>query len=392
MANEKNNPTRREVLVGAAAATAAALSGCGGETPTPIPGPRATKRPNILFLFSDQHRPDWLGRTPSIPVPTPNMDRLAARGVDFAQTITPAPVCGPSRACLASGMEYENCGVAQNSVPFPLDRTTFYRLLRESGYHTMATGKIDLHKGAGGRSPDGRKFMEEWGFSDMVITGSKNGAPNDPYGVYLDSLDPPMRLIHSEDMARRKTPREENWWGMTEPTALSDEAYKDSYTVRTGLELLDRAPEGKPWFLFMNTNGPHPSMDITRRMEAEYRGPDRVIENFPQPNNYAGVARGRSEGRLLTPQAPFPPEQHIRIRQNYSAIVENLDRWLGVCQERLDERGELDNTIVIYSSDHGEMLGDHDWWGKSFPYQMSAGVPLIMAGPGIAAAGAATRW
>jgi len=68
-------------------------------------------------------------------------------------------------------------------------------------------------------------------------------------------------------------------------------------------------------------------------------------------------------------------------------MVENIDRWLGVYVEELRQRGELDNTIIVYSSDHGEMLGDHNLWGKTFPYQASAGVPLVMAGPGIEARG-----
>ena len=132
MPNSHNMPTRREILAGAAAATA--LSACGE---TPIPGPRTTKRPNLLLLLSDQHRSDWLGRNPDIPVPTPNIDRLAARGVDFTQAIVSAPVCGPSRSCLASGMEYENCGVEKNRDPYPAEKTTFYKHLRDSGYHRL---------------------------------------------------------------------------------------------------------------------------------------------------------------------------------------------------------------------------------------------------------------
>ena len=371
MPNSHNMPTRREILAGAAAATA--LSACGE---TPIPSPRTTNRPNLLLLLSDQHRPDWLGRNPDIPVPTPNIDRLAARVVDFTQAIVSAPVCGPSRSCLASGMEYENCGVEKNRDPYPAEKTTFYKHLRDSGYHTMACGKIDLHKGAAGRTVDGRQNMEAWGFSDMLITAGKGGAyladpvgPKEPYYAYLDSLKPPLGRICAEDIARRQQPRDQNWWGMTDPCPLDDEHYLDNFTARTGLELIDKAPQGKPWHLIVNFNGPHPPMDITRSMERQYRGPDRVIDGFPQPNSYAG---------------PFPAERHIRIRQNYGAMIENIDRWLGIYQDRLRQRGELDNTIVVYSSDHGEMLGDHSKWGKSMPYQASAGVPLVMAGPGIA--------
>jgi arylsulfatase A-like enzyme len=73
----------------------------------------------------------------------------------------------------------------------------------------------------------------------------------------------------------------------------------------------------------------------------------------------------------------------VAIRQNYSAMVENIDRWTGIFIEEVKRRGELDNTVIVFSSDHGEMLGDHTRWGKTLPYQASAGVPLVIAGPGI---------
>ena len=355
--------SRREFLGGAAAA---ALSACGA---APVPGPRNVSRPNILFLLSDQHRDDWVGRNPDVPVPTPHIDALAARGVDFTKAIVAAPVCGPSRSCLASGMEYENCGVEVNRDSYDPAITTHYKHLRDSGYYTTACGKIDLHKGPEGRTPDGRFHMEEWGFSDMSITGSKGGGLDTPYGVYLESADPKIRQMHLADIARRATPKDENWWGLTDITPLDDEHYKDNYTGRKGMELLEKAPEDKPWFLVVNFNNPHPPMDITARMERRYRGPDRVIDDFEQPHHYTG---------------PFSPEHHIRIRQNYAAMIENCDDWVGRYTEWLRKRGELDNTIFVYSSDHGEMLGDHDRWGKSIPYQASAGVPLVMAGPGIA--------
>ncbi len=364
MQNQKALISRREVIGGVAAT--AALAACGGTT---LPGPRNVSRPNILFLFSDQHRWDWRGTNPDVPVPTPHIDALAARGVDFTQAIVAAPICGPSRSCLASGMEYENCGVKVNRDNYPArTHPTFYKHLHDSGYYTTACGKIDLHKGPDGRRVDGRLHMEEWGFSDMVITGSKSGGLDDPYGAYLDSLDPPMRVINSNDIRRRSTPREENWWGMTEITPLSDEAYKDNYTGRTGMELVEKAPQDTPWFLTVNFNNPHPPMDITARMERQYRGPDRFIDNFQQPHHHTGH---------------FTPEHHIRIRQNYSAMVENVDDWVGRYTDWLRERGELDNTIFVYSSDHGEMLGDHDKWGKSIPYEASLRVALVMAGPGI---------
>ena len=114
----------------------------------------------------------------------------------------------------------------------------------------------------------------------------------------------------------------------------------------------------------VNFTGPHNPVDITRRMETLVRG-----RNFPQPIDCKVCS----------------PETHELIRQNYTAMVENIDRWVGIYLDKLRERGELENTLVVFSSDHGEMLGDHNLWGKTQPYQPSVGVPLIVAGPGVKA-------
>ena len=193
--------------------------------------------------------------------------------------------------------------------------------------------------------------------------------PQELYYAYLARQEPPLDRLCAEDIARRSVTCEENWWGLTEPCPLDDEHYLDSFAARSGLEMLERAPGDTPWFLIVNFNGPHPPMDITARMERQYRGPERVIDGFPELHSYPGG---------------FPADQHIRIRQNHLAMIENIDRWLGIFQDGLRECGDLENTIVVYSSDHGEMLGDHGRWGRSVPYQASAGVPLVMAGRGIA--------
>ncbi len=103
-------------------------------------------------------------------------------------------------------------------------------------------------------------------------------------------------------------------------------------------------------------------------MERRFRGPDRVIDGFAQPHDYQGT---------------IEPEHHLRIRQNYAAMLENIDGWTGKYLDMLEQRGELDSTLIVYASDHGEMLGDHGRWGKSVPFHPSANVPLYVAGPGV---------
>jgi arylsulfatase A-like enzyme len=370
--------TRRDLLDSAARATGAAalarlLGGPAGAAPPP------DRRPNLLFFLPDQHRPDWVGFGPrALPIATPNLARLAANGTWFRNAVCAAPVCAPSRACLAAGREYDRCGVIDNGDDYPLDQPTYYGMLRDAGYHVMGVGKLDLAKKTGSWGLDGRGRMREWGFSDQVnCCGKGDGTasylrepvgPKDPYYAYLDARTPPRGRECAEDFRRRRVDYPHSWWGDTTPTPLDDEDYCDNWIARTGLEMLERSPREKPWHLVVNFVGPHPPVDITRRMERRVRGPERVVDGLPEPYGYSG---------------PLDAAAHVRTRQNYTAMVENIDRWLGVYLERLERAGQLENTIVVYASDHGEMLGDHGRWGKSLPYQASIGVPLLVAGAGV---------
>ncbi len=362
------NYTRRDLLkVAGLGLAAVTLPGC---TTVSQFSTVKDKRPNILFLFPDQHRFDWLGHNRDLPVRTPNLDALADRGVLFANALCPSPLCAPSRACLAAGKEYDRCGVPSNGRNYPIEQTTFYTLLRDSGYHVMGCGKFDLRKPAkswgrdGKHRVDGKCYLHLWGFSDGIDSGGKSDGVDayrkgiiEPYTAFLAERN--LAEIHSGDFRGR------HGFETTTPTLLPDDAYVDNWIAENGLELIQKAPADKPWFLQVNFNGPHSPMDITKRMKDRWQG-----VAFPPPNGSAEIA----------------PQKHSEIRQNYSAMVENIDRYVGIYIEHLRKTGQLENTLIVYSSDHGEMLGDHDRWTKQVPYQPSVGVPLIIAGPGVSPA------
>jgi arylsulfatase A-like enzyme len=340
-------PTRRTFLQAASAVAVA---------PPPRP-------PNILFLFPDQLRHDFVEPDSGIPVRTPNLKRLVAGAVRFTRAVTPAPLCAPARACLASGMEYDRCGVPSNQRNYPLNAPTFYQALRTAGYHVMGCGKFDLHKPELDWGLDGQRLIREWGFSAGVDNEGKHdgtrsyvkaGRPMGPFMAYLEKLG--LARVHVADYERRKG------HGATFATPLSDEAYGDNWIARNGLALLDAAPRNKPWFLQVNFNGPHDPWDITASMEKRWRG-----VSFPQPNRCDQL----------------DPETHERVRQNYAAMIENIDARVGELIDKVRRRGELANTLIAFSSDHGEMLGDHNLWAKRHPYHGSAGVPLVLAGPDV---------
>jgi len=321
-----------------------------------------TRRPNFLFVLTDQHRPDWLGCEDKVPVRTPNIDALAARGTRFTQAHCPSPLCGPSRACLAAGVEYDACGVPNHKFDFDPARPTYYKLLRDAGYHVAVVGKIDLNKCSGDWGLDGKKHLHEWGFTaGLEIAGGwdgisylKDGSPVDPYMLYLQQQG--VMQAHIDDFRRRGNFKE------TYPCPLNDEEYQDSWIAARAMELMDECPTDRPWHLAVNFTGPHDPMDVTPDMHTWYRNPP---VDFPPPTNTTPTAHDQE------------------VRRNYAAKIEVLDRWLGRFVERIKERGELENTVIIFTADHGEMLGDRGQWMKSRPWWQSVKIPMIFAGPGV---------
>ena len=333
-------------------------------------------QPNILFLFTDQQRPDWFEMNPKIPVRTPHLKALSERGIWFTNAICPSPVCAPSRACIASGLEYDRCQVWANDTDFPSAHTTYHKRLRdEAGYHVMACGKFHIGNNQTGRPAkfnwgrNGRQLLDEWGFSDGLFNAGKNqatilmrtnDAPQDTYMTYLHEQG--LAETHIEDYRRRNS---EDVWTATFPTPISDEAYFDNWITRNGLDLLANAPTDQPWYLEVNFQNPHHPWDITESMHQRYRNPDI---DFPPPEHS---------------NLNVSPETHQEVRRNFAAMVEHLDECVGRFIDKLKERGELDNTLIVFSSDHGEMLGDYNLWQKLAPHQNSIGVPLMIAGPGV---------
>ena len=338
-------------------------------------------RPNILFVCTDQQRPDWVEMNPSISVRTPHLRQLAERGRWFTNAICPSPVCAPSRACLVAGREYDNTKVWGNDTYPPDDLEKYHLRLRdEAGYHVMAAGKHHVGNNQSGNPPklhsghDGRRNFAEWGFSDTIFNAGLNQAnnlmirnnmvPQDAYMTFLAE-----RGLAEEHIADYQRRNKEGVWTATFPTTLPDDAYFDTWITGNALTLLDRAPKDCPWYLEVNLQNPHHPWDITETMHSWYREPPVT---FPQP---------------IFNTEDISPETHQEVRRNWAATVEHLDQCLGRIVERIHARGEIHNTVIVFTSDHGEMLGDYNQWQKLSPLQSSVGVPLVIAGPGIAASG-----
>lgn len=318
-------------------------------------------RPNFLFLFSDQHRGDWMPYREDIMreqgvaelrLNMPNIKGIMENGITFSCAYSPAPVCAPARACLAAGKRYKNCRVYWNNTNYDTTMPSFYNRLNEAGYFVCGTGKFDLNKGNLDWGDGYHRTLKEMGFSAATDSEGKMdavwagllGEPG-PYGSVLKENG--LFDLYMEDMVGRGH--------SDKPTKLPDEFYADNWVAEKSRDMIAALPKDRPWFMQVNFSGPHDPWDITEKMKENIQGrsfPDAVDCTFT--------------------------DQNQGVRQNYAAMIENIDRLCGEIIEAVRERGELDNTIIVYSSDHGEMMGDHDLYGKSKPEQGSIRIPMVI--------------
>ena len=334
-------------------------------------------QPNILFLMTDQWRHDFLGCAGASFVRTPNIDSVAARGVRFTQCCTNSPVCAPARIGLAAGLQPIRMGSLDNLSYLPVSTPTYYQRLRDSGYHVACVGKLDLAKPAryNGRSGD-RPCNFGWGFTHPLECEGKMHAgtsptPLGPYTHYLKDRGL-LQQFHEDYKARRA----KGWViGASHDSALPGEAYEDAYVGRRAAAWIESVPADFPWHYFVSFVGPHDPFDPPAEYADRYRDaamPEAVTDRMADKPE-------RVRRRAL----PAESEDILKARRQYCATIELIDDHIGRILDALERRGMMDNTCIVYSSDHGEMLGDHGLFHKSVMYDPALRVPLIVAGPGI---------
>lgn len=332
-----------------------------------------SKAPNILFLFPDQHRGDFLPYSQDILrkmghddmfINMPNIKKLMDRGAVFTDCITPSPVCAPARACLAMGSRYDKCRVPNNRYNFPTTSTSLYRFLRDSSYSVGGVGKFDLNKPEPFWGEDGfwqglrdigfTKGLDNAGKWDMIRSATDDSLQLDPYAKFLREKG--VLKYYCDDFENN---RHDSYY--TGSIDIPIDTYCDNYVCQNGVDMINSFEDDKPWFLQVNFTGPHDPWDVLSSMVDKYRD-----INLPTPSLYDGDT-----------------DSINAVRQNYAAMIENIDDACGRLIDAISSRGELGNTIIIYSSDHGEMLGDRNMFGKSVPFRGSVHIPLIITGPQI---------
>ncbi|MBN1641374.1 MAG: sulfatase-like hydrolase/transferase [Anaerolineae bacterium] len=345
----------------------------------------APGQPNVLVIMSDQHRHDYVGCAGAAFVHTPNLDRIAARGVRFTQCVTNCPVCAPARIGLATGLQPHRLGALDNHSYLPRSVPTHYQRFRDAGYRVGCVGKLDLAKPDpyNGRYGD-RPCVYGWGFThpeecEGKMHAGSSPTPIGPYTHYLAERGLLQRFY--EDYRARQA---RGWViGASHDSVLPADAFEDTYIGRRAAAWIRSVPDDYPWFYFCSFAGPHDPFDPPTAYAARYRGapvPDPIADSME--GKPAGVRAARE--RRWGPVAGASAEEIAVTRRQYCAAISAIDDQVGQILDALEARGMIDNTFVIYTSDHGEMLGDHGFYAKSVSYESALRVPLLVAGPGIA--------
>ncbi|MFC4986728.1 sulfatase-like hydrolase/transferase [Saliphagus infecundisoli] len=321
-------------------------------------------RPNVLLITTDQHRGSAIGADPASPrdahgdplVHTPTLDSLVGEGAMFTRAYTPAPSSIPARRCLWTGRRPANVdATTYHGRPWTFE-PTLAGLLREAGYRTRLTGKTHA-------IPAGNRI----GFEETVLHAGLSGREDD-YSRWL------AREREGADEIGHGVGR--NSWD-ARPWHLDEQAHPTVWTTDRAIEFLDDRDPTRPFFHYVSYVRPHQPYDPPRAAWEHYDG--REIPDPPVGDWARGIYGDRVPAYPSTNAwlADLPREVVHRARVGYYGSVTHVDRQIG----RLLRAADLENTLVIFASDHGDMLGDHGLWRKTFAYEGSARVPLIVRPP-----------
>lgn len=339
---------------------------------------KTTKRqPNILLVMTDQMRGDCMGAAGHPDVKTPNLDHLAAMGVRYENAYTACPSCIPARCALHTGLKQEHHGRVgyQDRVAWRYS-VTMAGELAKAGYYTQCVGKMHVHPL---RNLMGFHNVE---LHDGYLHAYRNG--NIPYAENQRIADDYLYWLKTQLGIHRDvtdTGLECNSF-TARPWMYEEQLHPTNWVTDRSIDFLRRRDRSMPFFLMASYVRPHPPFDAPECFFALYR--DKELTP-PPIGDWADADRLKKLGRLTDADTgSCDPELMRQARIGYYACISHLDNQIGRLLDALKDDGCYQDTVILFTSDHGELLGDHYTFRKTRPYQGSIHIPLLMAGaPGI---------
>ena len=318
-------------------------------------------RPNFLVFMTEQHRGDRLSIEGHPVLLTPNMDEIGARGCRFTRAYSTCPICVPARRSFLSGQLpsthrfFTNCNIEW-------DGPTVAGELSKAGYHTCWVGR-SMHQ-----TPPRKRY----GFDHVVMNG--HPAPLDDYDEFLSAHQPKgaggyygTGVMHNDWTAR--------------PWHMDEGLHHTNWTVNLALEFLRKRDPSCPFFLVVSFVAAHPPLIPPAFYLERYLRtgvPEPPIGDWATPPQHDGLGGGVSARKVK-----LTGEALLSARAGYYGLINHVDDQIHRLLNNITgvDRMTDNNTIVIFCSDHGEMLGDHYAWAKSLPYEGAARIPLLIRAP-----------
>lgn len=331
-------------------------------------------KPNILLLMTDQQRWDAMGCSGGW-VQTPHLDRIANEGIRFTNCVTTSPVCIPTRLSLATGLYPHNTGVWNNMThTMSADTPTWMQVVRNAGYRTSLFGKTHLHP-HNGDLREKEELMNAYGLDDIDEIGGPRASQRVLSKMTAMWEEKGVWNIYKEDYGERF----QNKPYVVRPSPLDFEDYADVYVGQQAKKYLQNYDRQEPWCCWVSFGGPHEPWDTPEPYASMY-DPNEMPP--PIPRQQAGDRpRGNLDNMMNRMNPKFEEGEVGRLRANYAGNVTLIDAQIGEILETIEARGELDNTVIVHTSDHGEMNGDYGLIYKSNFLNGAVRIPLLVRTP-----------
>lgn len=318
-------------------------------------------RPNILLLFTDQQRHDTIGALGNPVIQTPALDSLVREGTSFVSAYTPAPVCVAARCSLILSQWAHQTGCTSNNQ-MPQDRTSLMQHLQAAGYQTHGAGKMHF-------TPDSREL---WGFDARDY--SEECSLRDDFFAFLRA----KRYDHIVDPQGVRS----EYYYIPQPSQLPARLHHTTWVTDRSLDFLKGRDTSRPFFLWTSFIKPHPPFEVPVPWNRLYKPTQLPMPYVPPRYEELLTYWNRLQNRYKWRDRGMDLQLLRTMRAAYYACISFVDYNLGRLLSYLRETNELDNTLIIFTTDHGEMLGDYGSYGKRSMFDAAARIPLIVRYPG----------